>query len=72
MVLDAIAMPYLLVAADAPRFTIVDANAAFVAAAALLAGAEIRLEDLVGRGYFELFFSDPHWLDDERYERQSA
>jgi PAS domain S-box-containing protein len=53
-----VATPLLLLRADAPDFSIVDANEA------LLAIAGVCREDLVGCGYFERFFPDLDQLDE--------
>jgi len=53
-VFDATPAPYLLLAADAPRFTIVGVNAAYLAATGT------RREAILGLGLFEVFPDNPH------------
>ena len=48
--------PYLVLAADAPRFTITDVNAAYLRA------TMTKRESLVGRGVFEAFPDNPNQL----------
>ncbi|MGI4944700.1 MAG: PAS domain S-box protein [Janthinobacterium lividum] len=59
--------PSLLLAADAPRFTILDANAAY------LSTIGVRRESLLGRGLFEAFPDgpDPAGAEGERSLRAS-
>lgn len=54
LVFDATPAPYLLLAPDAPRFTIVGVNDAYLAATGT------RREIIVGQGLFEVFPDNPH------------
>lgn len=53
LVFDATPAPYLLLAADSPRFTIVGVNAAYLSA------TETRREAILDRGLFEVFPDNP-------------
>ena len=53
---EATRSPYLILAADAPRFTITGVNAAYLRA------TMTKRESLIGRGVFDAFSDNPHQL----------